>query len=92
MNELNALIKLLAKNQANCTPIERAICEFYFDGLLLPEVKATASAAAAELARLQAIEKAARELVEYRKHNTLNFQLEKADYFIREMQNNLKGE
>lgn len=46
--------------------------------------------ARAELARKDAIEKAARELIEYRKKNVLNFQLEKADDFIREMERNLR--
>lgn len=43
-----------------------------------------------ELNRLQAIEAAAAGLVDYRNHNTLNFQLEKADTWINEMRNNLE--
>jgi len=44
-----------------------------------------------ELSHLAEIVRAVNGLVEYRKRNTLNFQLEKADDFIRIMRNELEG-
>ena len=52
-------------------------------------LEAKIAALKAENERYQRIEQAARGLVEYRKRNCINFQLEKADDFIRAMENEL---
>jgi hypothetical protein len=45
----------------------------------------------AEIIRLRKLEEICKNFLEYRNHNTLNFQLEKADDFFREIRNIIEG-